>query len=222
MTVLREQNSMLRRLMQTGSAGLLGCALALGSCWHAMAGDVTEEEPADIKFIKQLFNLKDGEAIDYRERSPLVVPPTRELPAPESLKVTGDPAWPKDQERKVAKKKYDARSSRGFDEDARPLTPAQLDVGRKVGAGRDVGSVDDAGRPLSPAQLGYKGGLFGSLFKGDKKDETAVFQGEPPRVSLTDPPTGYLTPSASQPYGLTERKEAPKPFKLEDRGTSMD
>jgi hypothetical protein len=30
-----------------------------------------------------------------------------------------------------------------------------------------------------------------------------------------------MTPSPNHPYGLSAKKEAPKPFKLEDRGTEM-
>ena len=78
-------------------------------------------------------------------------------------------------------------------------------------------------RPLKPNELGYRGGLFSNLFGGkDKKDEAATPPPETPRTSLIEPPAGYMTPAAGQVYGLGKRKEAPKPFKLEDRGTGND
>jgi len=52
---------------------------------------------------------------------------------------------------------------------------------------------------LSPAQLGYTGGLMG-MFKGNAT-ETAPFKGEPTRDALTQPPTGYQTPSPNYSYG---------------------
>jgi len=52
------------------------------------------------------------------------------------------------------------------------------------------------------------------IFKG--REETGTFSGEPPRSSLTEPPTGYRTPSASQPYGIGQ-KAAPAPLTDEQR-----
>ena len=63
--------------------------------------------------------------------------------------------------------------------------------------------------------------MFGGLFKDQDKDETVAFPGEGPRTTLTAPPTGYMTPSPNYPYGLSAKKEAPKPYKLEDRGTEQ-
>ena len=41
---------------------------------------------------------QDGEAINYQERAPLVIPPSRALPPPEKADavVANNPAWPKD------------------------------------------------------------------------------------------------------------------------------
>ena len=70
-----------------------------------------------------------------------------------------------------------------------------------------------------PGELGYKGGLFGGLFKDNTKPEVATFAGEPTRSELTQPPAGYRTPSPSHPYGLSPRQERAKPFNLDKRGT---
>jgi len=55
-----------------------------------------------------------------------------------------------------------------------------------------------------PSELGYTGGLFQTLnpFGTFKTEEQGTFTGEPPRNSLTQPPTGYQTPSAQYGYGL--------------------
>jgi len=48
-------------------------------------------------------------------------------------------------------------------------------------------------------------GLFS--FDMFKKEQYATFTGEPPRTSLTDPPSGYMTPSPDQPYGVGSDKK---------------
>jgi hypothetical protein len=57
---------------------------------------------------------------------------------------------------------------------------------------------------MQPSALGYFGGLFSS-FGSSNKDEFATFDREPPRTNLTAPPSGYQTPSAAQPYGITKK-----------------
>ena len=52
---------------------------------------------------------------------------------------------------------------------------------------------------LSPSQLGVKTS-FSSIF-GSAKKESAPFTGEPARESLTQPPSGYQTPSPNYAYG---------------------
>jgi hypothetical protein len=213
--------TLLPRLLRAGLIG--GVALAFAASFGPRAVAADDDEPFEETLIKGLLGglglNKDQGSIDYRERSPLVVPPSRDLPPPQSASAALAPDWPKDTESKKNKRIRDKRGSAGFDEDARPLLPSQLEAGRRRNSPRDVGGGDDNGRRLTPDELGYKGGLFGALFGGKDKDESTVFPGEPPRANLTDPPKGYLTPSPTYPYGLTERKEAPKPYNLENRGT---
>jgi hypothetical protein len=52
---------------------------------------------------------------------------------------------------------------------------------------------------LSPSQLGFNGSLW-NVFSSNKA-ETATFTGEPTRETLTQPPTGYQTPSPDYAYG---------------------
>src|SRR5437763_14523241 len=75
-------------------AGTCAMALALalslgwgtGSAFAQNAADDEEEVPLDTKLLRQFMKdlgLKRGEdGIEYRERAPLVVPPTRNLPPP--------------------------------------------------------------------------------------------------------------------------------------------
>jgi hypothetical protein len=197
--------------------------------YRLAADDDEEEDSIETKFIKGLFGISDRDSINYRERPPLVVPPNlSRLPQPEANSVANTPAWPKDPEIVERKKRAAVRKNsprRSSEEDDRPLTPAELDVGRKAGAGRVTnpsGPQDaeaDGQRAVSPRELGYKGGLLNSLFKDNTKPEVATFKGEPTRSDLTQPPPGYRTPSASHPYGITPRQERAKPLDLSKRGT---
>ena len=100
-------------------------------------------------------------------------------------------------------------------------TPAELARGRRAGAGTLVGPSDEEGRRrMRPDELGTKGNLLGMLFKDTSKPETATFTGEPSRSDLTQPPSGYRTPSPSHPYGLSPKVEAAKPYDwFNKRGT---
>jgi hypothetical protein len=223
-----DDHSIIRRLSRAALVCVVAAVCALAASRPALAADDEEDdEPFETKIMKAILGINDGDSIDYRERAPLVVPPSMNLVPPEQSKIN-NPAWPKDadvQERK--KKKAAAKQPRRDPElEARPLTPAELNPGGMVGrrgSGADPnGSANpelEGQRPLRPNELGYKGGLFDSIFRDNSKPESAVFAGEPARSTLTDPPPGYMTPSPSHPYGLGVKKEAPKPFKLEDRGT---
>lgn len=198
---------------------------------QARAADEDDDESIETKFIKGLFGISNRDSINYRERAPLVVPPNLDrLPAPEANALVNSPAWPKDpevveQKKRAAAKKAQRRSSP--EEDNRALSPAELNVvGPKAGAGRianPTGPADattDGWRMLKPDELGTKGGFFSKLFKDTSKSEVAQFGGEPSRSDLTQPPPGYQTPSAAQPYGITPRQEQAKPYDIiNKRGT---
>src|SRR5262245_63018847 len=62
--------------------------------------------------MKDLGLRRDGEGIDFRERAPLVVPPSRNLPPPQDgTPVTANPAWPKDPDAASARRRRRRRSS---------------------------------------------------------------------------------------------------------------
>lgn len=199
-----------------GVALLIGCGIG-----QARAED---DEPLDTKLIKNFLRglgLRDGtEAeINYRERSPLVVPPTRELPAPESGVAPRNPAWPVDADEKKRRAAAATRDRRVIspEEAGRALRPDELDKGRVAPAAENkrVTTPEESGRPLPPSALGSKSLI--DLFRGSDAEEKGTFVTEPPRNTLIQPPVGYRTPSPSQPYGVGTKAAPKKPATLEDR-----
>jgi len=214
-----------------GASAFLGLTLGMASLLTpAPARAADDDVSVDQKFMRSIMEglglKRDGEAtINYQERSPLVLPPSRDLPPPERTDsvTANNPAWPKDPD--VARRKAEAARERDrniSDEREREQNPLRPDQMTPGGAGRPNGKKqarkDDGydppasgfGSQLLPSQLGSStSSVFTSMF-GGKKDETAKFTGEPPRASLTDPPPGYQTPSPDQPYGLG-KAAPPKP-----------
>jgi len=214
MTDMRRQSST-RRVGRAAIGGLLGVVVILAGNAVAIAADDDDDEPTFeeriIKNIMGSLGVQIGRPdIDYRERSPLVIPPSRELPPPEETASVNNPAWPVDHDlrRPTNKKKVDKfdGTARNYQMERATLWPSELRKGAAPGAGRVTrpGTTDnlDPGRNLSPSELGMSdGGLFNNLFTFGKQ-EVEPFDNEPPRTSLTQPPTGYQTPSANYPYGI--------------------
>ena len=219
--------------------------LTLGIALLAMTGSAFSEEPDDEdlpldtklfrKFMHELGFRREGTGIDYRERAPLVVPPSRNLPSPQAEgPAAKNPAWPKDPDvarsrsAAAAAEKAKLRSSNDMTEESRPLRPDELDKGRGSSSNAANGksqtprTTEDSARPLSPQELGQTKNLWEGLFSavGPQKAESAPFTGEPPRTSMTAPPTGYQTPSPNYPYGVNPNSGPPsKPQTLEERLT---
>jgi hypothetical protein len=203
------------------SAAALGIGLVM-SAGPVRAGDDGDDDD-DMTFEEKLIdNLMSGiggksmekKGIEYRERSPLVVPPKLDLPPPATADAKDAPNWPKDPDEKRRKEAIAARKKAGnkqaeYLQNARPLSPAELDAHRTAGPDKTVNDPaqpgSNANHPtMSPAELGYTGGLF-KMFSNNK-DESKQFTSEPPRQSLTEPPPGYQTPSSSYAYGTGEDK----------------
>lgn len=206
---MRHDQSRLRRLLLACACGMVLC---LPAALTAHAED--DEDTFEQKVIKNILGgmgVDVGRAgIDYRERSPLVIPPTRDLPPPESAAAAArNPAWPKEPERRVAvKSKPNTRATMNDPGSESVLTPDELRRGQAARAGRVTdpsqtpGSIEEAnmGRQLSPSQLGNKNSIFSLGGLMGSSNETATFTEEPPRTSLTAPPPGYQTPSSAAPY----------------------
>lgn len=193
------------------SAVVIGIGLlAVSTAARAQDDDGSDNKTFEQKIIDNIMHGigavgPEDSGIDYRERSPLVVPPNLDLPPPVSAKseVTA-PNWPKDPNVAARKAAIAAENQpeQPVWKEGQPLTPAQMNVGRTARHTETAETpvAPGQGNPMmSPSQLGFKGGLFG-IFKG-KSQETAQFKGEPPRTSLTEPPPGYQTPSPSYAYG---------------------
>lgn len=206
------------KIMRAALAGLAGAMLAIG-VGSAPASAQEEDVPIDRKIINTIMGglgfrrAGTGPSINYHERSPLVIPPSRDLPPPEANATDRNPAWPVDPDlkrRKEATSKASQKTKAGYEsiqeEESHPLSPYELERGRVARSGQRnaPGAGGTEPGPLKPWDLGYKGDLFNwkSMFGGGNKNETAKFTGEPSRSELTQPPTGYQTPSPHQPYGL--------------------
>jgi hypothetical protein len=208
-------------------------AVSLSAAGSAFAADDEEEVPLDTKILRQVLKdwglrRTDEPGIEYRERAPLVVPPSRNLPKPQDEAAsTKTPAWPNDPDVKRRKQEAAAEKARlkgGYsaEEQARALRPSELDqAGAKASDGSSTPAArtaEDTARPLAASELGSKN-VFGKLFSSfaPAKAETAPFTGEPKRSSMTAPPAGYQTPSPNQPYGLGPAKDNYAVPKAEDQ-----
>lgn len=232
-------NRISKRQRRAAYTGLLAVVLAVAAgMGSAFAQDDDDDVPLDTKilrrFMKEMgFKRSEDVGIEYRERAPLVVPPSRNLPPPQREgSAERNPNWPKDpdvarrKEASAAEKAKLRHSADTAEDEARPLRPDELEKGRgqagtatsSIGNTRPTG--EDAARPLPPSQMGTGSkNFFDAIISsiGPARSETAPFKGEPPRTTMTDPPPGYQTPSPSQPYGMTPTKELPKASTVESR-----
>jgi hypothetical protein len=216
------QNPSLTRALRLAAITLgIGLVMAAGP---VRAGDDDDDDKTfEEKVIEGIMagiggTNMENKGIDYRERSPLVVPPKIDLPPPAGTSAdVKAPNWPKDPDEQRRKAAVAARKKENKDPalQARILTPAELAVGKTAAPTR---TNDDPVQPgnnnnnpiLSPSQLGYNGG-FSGLF-GGSKTETAPFKSEPTRETLTMPPPGYQTPSPNFAYGTGPKESLNKEY----------
>jgi hypothetical protein len=207
-------------------ASLLTIALTLAAAGVARAADDEDDDPFEERIIKKVLggigvDVGDRAKIEYRERSPLVIPPNRDLPPPETTESVSHPAWPKDPDQQPKKRaKTKSLDSVGqYDFMKARLSPDQL---RGTPGARGSGSTDTrdqmdttgsntGGQPLSPEKLGVPS-IFN--FFSDNKEQ-APFVREPDRTSLTQPPPGYQTPSPNYPYGIGQAAAAPSTLEMQ-------
>ncbi len=152
----------------------------------ARAADDDTNASAWSKFMQTLGLKKgpDDPDIDLTERSPLVVPPSRDLPLPVADAAAPTPDWPKDP--KVKPHKHRKAN----------VVPA---------APNGAATVQTAPPPSVQRKAWYNPATWFN------QEEYATFTGEPARDRLTDPPAGYRTPSPDHPYGIgPEKKAKPK------------
>jgi hypothetical protein len=217
------QNTSLSRALRL-AAITLGIGLVMAAGPVRAADDEDEDDKTfEEKIIEGIMKGIGGtnmenQGIDYRERSPLVVPPKIDLPPPAGTTAeVKAPNWPKDPDEQRRKAAIAARKKANKDpiEASRILTPSELAAGKTAGTARTSNDPVQPGNSfnnpiLSPSQLGYTGGL-GNLFGGNKT-ETAPFKGEPTRDTLTMPPPGYQTPSPGFAYGTGPKESLNKEY----------
>jgi hypothetical protein len=206
---------------------LAAVALGIGLVMTVGAARAQDDDDDDKTFEEKVIEgimagiggtNMDNRGIDYRERSPLVVPPKLDLPPPvAATSEVKDPNWPKDPDEARRKAAIARRKKENKDpvEASRILTPSELNAARTAPPERTnndpVQPGNSATNPvLSPSQLGFDG-KFSNLFGGNKA-EVAPFKGEPTRDSLTQPPAGYQTPSPNFAYGTGPKESLNKEY----------
>jgi len=206
-----------------GALGLLALACGIGDATAQADQDniIARTERQILGGIARGLGWRsaDDEVIEYRERSPLVVPPSRDLPPPQANAATTNPAWPVDPDAKRVKDRAAAKKKRlssgaGFQDSdtlGSAISPGELNApgtrsaGSSAGTGRTFDPRD--GRPLSPSELGFTGFGWRAFGFGANAEEIGTFTNEPPRDSLIAPPPGYQTPSPAYPYGVSKRHD---------------
>ena len=190
----------------------------------AQAGDddSNADDWIDTKIVKGILNgigLKNTvePGINYHERSPLVVPPTRDLPAPQVAAPQPNSAWPKDKDmtpRKVVTKKRESKpATEAEQEDMRQLRPDELRGPKAAKRTADAGPQSDPdgrSQQLMPNQLGFQGFNLNPTKWFDRGPDVVEFKEEPSRGTLTDPPAGLRTPSPKYTYGTKNALEPEK------------
>jgi hypothetical protein len=214
----------------TRAARISAIALGIGLLMTSHAARAGDDEDDDKTFEEKIIEgvmrglggtNMDNTGIDYRERSPLVVPPKLDLPPPQDQpREAKVPNWPKDPDEARRKAAIAARKKDNKDPmyQSRILGPDELNKGRTASSSSGTvtpDSVVPGGEPgqtaiLSPSQLGFDGKVF-NMFKGNTA-EIKPFKQEPPRESLTQPPAGYQTPSPNFAYGTGPKESLNKEY----------
>jgi hypothetical protein len=213
-----------RPKMWISAARLAAVLVGVGLVLSAGPVRAQDDDQDDRTFEQKLMdNLMSGlgakriedSGIDYRERSPLVVPSKIDLPPPETGKPKLAPNWPKDPDEAERKAQREAAKQKPIspEQSRMPLMPSELATRTPKGSSKRTADTSSPGsngsdKPLMmmPSDLGYVGGLFSNPFSSKKK-EAAKFEKEPDRDELTQPPTGYQTPSPNFAYGLGDGKQ---------------
>jgi hypothetical protein len=199
----------MRGFLRAAACGLVGAVIIIGAGIPRAVAEDDDDKSFDKKIrdgFMSAIGIKAGPDIDYRERSPLVLPPRIDLPPPQANATTGAPNWPVDADQK--RRREEANRRRDEVEESRPLRPSELNVGANQRSRTPGANQEQMDGRTRPSDLGYTGGILGSLF--GNKPESAQFTNEPPRTSLIEPPVGYQTPSPDQPYAPGREKSSLK------------
>src|SRR5258708_33149507 len=131
-----------RNFTRLALAATLGMAMVMGCAGtFAHAADDDDDELLELKLFKGILKgrglRKDGAGIEYRERSPLVLPPGNQLnvlPSPEDVANSKKAAnWPDDPDIKRVKLRREQERKRKPQDpgvDDKPLSPSQMMEGK--------------------------------------------------------------------------------------------
>src|SRR5712664_1799419 len=170
--MVRNSPGALSRALRLAVVGLgVGLVMTAGA---ARAQDDDEDDKTfEEKIIEGIMagiggTNMDNRGIEYRERSPLVVPPKLDLPPPASSSEVKAPNWPKDPDEARRKAAIAARKKENKDpqKSARVLTPAEMAVCKTAPTARTNSDPIQPGTTnnspaLSPSALGFTG--FGNI-----------------------------------------------------------
>lgn len=178
--------------------------LLAGGLLLAVQPALAQEGMLFKNLMEGVIGGKSGEDIEYRQRPPLVVPPSSALPRPQQPASARNAAWPNDPD--VAKRREDAAGARvpaGTNPHYRNnplLSQEELRRGR---------TTRDMGRPVVSEELNnYNNQIepikIGKDLAARRNQSAADLQlsgEEPPRRLLSEPPTGYRRPAGTAALG---------------------
>jgi hypothetical protein len=224
---MRETDVKNRLLFTVAAVATIGMLFAAAPALANEDDEPVKDEGLIGNLMRGLGATDGSGGINYRERSPLVVPRQLTLPPPETRRPEAA-NWPKDPdvlERRAAReamKKRDKVKENNPAEQIMPQPEPALGQARartataspQPGVSEERRLINEGSGILSPSQLGVTKNLFG-LF-GSKREDNVPFTGEPTRESLTQPPPGYQTPSSGQVYGITEADRVQRNEQMEN------
>jgi hypothetical protein len=215
---MRDTDTM-HRLLCTVAALAIGTLLSAGPVLADDDDEPVREEGLISNLMKGIGATDGSNGINYRERSPLVVPRNLNLPPPQAKRPEAA-NWPKDPDVLERRAAREAIKKRDKAKEQDPIYSERIQPEPELGSARartatvspqpgvndDRRSLYEGSGLLTPSQLGVKAGDLFGVFR-TKRDDNVPFTGEPTRESLTMPPVGYQTPASNQGYGMTEQEK---------------
>ncbi|MCC5977748.1 MAG: hypothetical protein JJU21_06785 [Salinarimonas sp.] len=174
-------------------ATFTGLALALGL---GIALPAQAQEGTLLRDIFGRIGIMEPEQpqIEYRERAPLVVPPSRDLPPPRAPEqIGGAPNWPQDRRDRVAREEQ--RELERYQDQVRSgdgvtAEVPNLRLPRGAGTAPRIDLNNQWGDEPPPRLTREQREAFQRQMRGDGSEAQGLT-----RRSLTDPPSHFLQPA---------------------------
>jgi hypothetical protein len=178
-------------LSRIALAGALGLSALAG--FAPQAARAQDSDNGLFGTMLKSLGIGGDNQIEYRERPPLVVPPTRALPPPQTSAAARDPNWPVDPKSGQPRKKGD--QIRDLDKIAVPQRPVEPGIAAGTGAPYPLAGGPDTTAAIPATQPAASGGFFSNLFGSSERPAGAPVVAAPARKSLTQPPIDYESPA---------------------------